>query len=89
MTTQALPSFDQALADQVQHTRNAQMAADHYKALVDIIREQLRKEQVLVREWTDTAGIHRATIDALTIERAALERRLAESHQGLTVAEGG
>ena len=67
MTTQARPSFDRALADQVQHTKNAQALADDYKRQLDAAREQLY--------------LAKRTI-------AALERRLAEAQQGLTVAEG-
>ena len=86
MTTQALPSFDRALADQVQHTRNAQALADDYKHKLDATRaalhEALETIQALYELKRDELAEAHATI-------AALERRLAEAQQGLTVAEGG
>ena len=48
------------------------------------------------KEWENIAKLQRSvlehtgdTIDAQRLEIAALERRLAEAQQGLTVAEGG
>jgi hypothetical protein len=48
------------------------------------------------KQWEKVAQLQRASLDAaekairaLTLERDALEHRLGEAHQGLTVAEGG
>ena len=92
MATQAIPSFDQALADQVQHTQNAMDLVKQLEHLVNEQRAELDEE----RSWKRVAEIRRAELAeciedsrALTATIAALERRLAEAQQGLTVAEGG
>jgi len=84
MTTQALPSFDQALADQVQHTKNAM---DLVKQLENLVNEQRDTIDRLYNE----ALVNVRLIGTLAGERdearatiAALERRLAEAQQGLT-----
>jgi len=85
MTTQALPSFDTALADQVQHTKNAMDLVKQLEHLVNEQRAELDEE----RSWKRVAEIRRAELAQALAAIAALERRLAEAQQGLTVAEGG
>ena len=85
MTTQALPSFDQALADQVQHTKNAMDLVKQLEHLVNEQRAELDEE----RSWKRVAEIRRAELAQALATIAALEHRLGEAHQGLTVAEGG
>ena len=86
MTTQALPSFDTTLADQVQHTRNAQALADDYKRQLDQARaqiDQLYKEALANVRLIGTLAGER---DEALATIAALERRLSEAQQG---AAGG
>jgi len=85
MATQAIPNFDQALADQVQHTKNAMDLVKQLEHLVNEQRAELDEE----RSWKRVAEIRRAELAQALATIAALERRLAEAQQGLTVAEGG
>ena len=99
MTTQALPSFDTALADQVQHTKNVEAKARDWQRVADAQRaqiDQLYKEALAnVRLIGTLAGERDAAlisaheiIAKLEATIAALERRLAEAQQG-PAAEGG
>ena len=61
------------------------MRLDAARAAYDRLREALEEE----RSWKRVAEIRRAELAQALATIAALERRLAEAQQGLTVAEGG